>query len=363
MPGTSTDHWKKNPPKELLGNYGPTQQFKKAALSTTNTVIDEGLWAPLKMQKSTTGQVAGGLGDSKGFIVTTSSQKAAQAQRLDEDTLDAWNRSRQEVLQSTQRIKDLASRPYETEEPDHFVSTYQRSHRNFLPAVIPDHGELVFKDALPRGLYPQAISRERPTADEVDLDAVRTHGLAMRDRDDAMNDRAALEQQLALLKTQGVFLSRNGNTARADSQPLNLTLTKSTLTPHVQPLVTTTQAASELLEPEFYVDPDQVPRVDLTPEEGEFVQTRLQPRQYTDHFVTTHAEKFQDVSAEAEVDATYRKSHHFDKTQNTPMQPRLEPSRKANNLQNTQKTSDIVPGQYLTTNMVKNNYVMELLSS
>lgn len=355
MPSTATDYFKKAPPEELRGVYAPSQSlFKKAGRCVDNTVVDEKLWAPQKMQKSLAGRVPGGLNDSTGFIVTTTTAQATQRQQLEEDTLDAWNKSRQPILQCAQRRQQLATQPFATEEPEHFLTTYQAHHLNFLPAITGDAKDFVFKDAQPRGCIRKAAGDESPIAEDVDPEQVRAYGLAFGERDEAASDTAALHAALKEMQSHGVMLSRNGTTARSEDTPLNATLNRPALTRHVQPLLTTSQETSSKLHPMFYVDPNQLPPVDLTAEEEEYVRSKMGSSGRAPA-LTTYATSFQPVTAD--VATLHRKAHYLDKVQGTLQHPRLQPTLRPNNFQNTQRMADVVPSQYTTTSMSNNSNV------
>ena len=67
----------------------------------------------------------------------------------------------------------------------------------------------------------------------------------------------------------------------------------------------------------------------------------------------------QDRLAMAEIDTSHRKTHHLDKKAGTRQMPRHEPTRSANNHQNTQRAADICPSQYTTTKMFDNQHFRE----
>jgi hypothetical protein len=358
MPSTETDRWKKNPPKELLNTY-PSGQFKKAGHSTLNTMISDSVWDPMNMQTSGAGRVAGGLNDSVGFMHTQSTAKAAQQQALDEDTLDAWNKGRQAIMQCARNRRALQSMPFETEEPDHWASTYQRSHLNFLPATTQDAADHAFKAELPTRVYKRPMNDDLAAMMSMHGPQPTNHGLSFRERDAAMKDIASLKANLKDAQSRNVFLSKNGTNVQEEGRQLNQTLQRSPGTGYVKALDTTSSTTYGHHDRSFYRDPEQLPVLEMTDEEAAYVRSQMERPRHDGIYHTTNSDTYQDRLAMAEIDTSHRKTHHLDKKAGTRQMPRHEPTRSANNHQNTQRAADICPSQYTTTKMFDNQHFRE----
>lgn len=355
MPSNNLEAYSKAPPKELLGHY-PTQQFKKAGECTKNTIIVDSVWDPANMQMSSVGVVEGGLNDSVGFVNTTTATKDAQKQGLDEDTLDVWNRDRQNIMECVRKRQALENTPFSSEAPDQWGTTYQREHVNLLPAVVRDTTDHITRDSQVRkvnGKVPKPGASDVYAADQVHQ---RTnYAMQARERDEASNDLKALKASLAQEKTVGVFRSRGGREVKSEGVPLNCTLHRDAINPHVRPLETTSHAVHGKIDRSMYDNPDQLPGLVMTADEEEYVRSKMSAVRNTGMYCTTNSDNFVDKTPYyGDVDTRYRKAHHFDKKHNVGQMPRHEPARNPHNLQNTKRTCDIVPGQYTTVSMTNN---------
>jgi hypothetical protein len=258
--------------------------------------------------------------------------------------MDAWNKSRPGILRHADRRSQFQSRPLSTPSPEEWLTTSQCEHVHRLPAMTQDTREHSFKAP-----YPRTHRKTQIDADDPHLS--KTHTLQFRCRDAAIKDRDSQLKALKEEQSQGVFVSLNGTTARDSSRAI----CGKHFTPAdvCSPLPTTSGSTYGVFHTSFYADPNQLPRLEMTAEEREYVTQKGNPPRFTDEYLTTAALSYYDKSSVNEIDDTYRKSHNFDKIQNTLQMPRQhrEPHIKRNNLQNTQVSADILPEHYKTSTM------------
>ena len=89
-------------------------------------------------------------------------------------------------MQCARNRRALQSMPFETEEPDHWASTYQRSHLNFLPATTQDAADHAFKAELPTRVYKRPMNDDLAAMMSMHGPQPTNHGLSFRERDAAM---------------------------------------------------------------------------------------------------------------------------------------------------------------------------------
>mmetsp|Transcript_57545 Transcript_57545/g.102787 ORF Transcript_57545/g.102787 Transcript_57545/m.102787 type:complete len:373 (-) Transcript_57545:1022-2140(-) len=355
MPSNELNQYKRAPPKELLGTY-ENSVLKKPGAAAQNVVIAEQVWDPANMQMSTAG-IVNGLMDATGFINDKTTMQTVNAQGVDEDTLDVWNKSRQAVNECLMARQELAAKPFHSEAPDHYVTTYKTEHLNFGPAVVRDAGDLV-RRANPTfdGVKPPKLGRASTNASDIYHAAPlkRTnYALEARMRDDAIADEAGLLATLRATQTAGYFISKKGHDVWV-GEKMNKTLVKPALNDNVAPLTTTAHQTYGNFDRSFYKDTEQLPSLEMSAEEEEYVRSRMYPTRHVGMYSTSHAVDFQGQSHLAEVDTKFRKSHHFDKKAGSRQMPRHEPSKRLNNMKVTERPCDVVPGMYTTRSMINN---------
>jgi hypothetical protein len=356
MMPNSLIHWTRDPPKHLLNTYdaGVETQLKKPALSSSTTLINSSIGDDINMQESQTGRVPNGLADARGFIVKESATTASQNQYFNDDTLDAWNKSRGLVADQIEKRRQLHEQPLLSEAPEHWLTTSQSTHVNLLPAIHQDTKDYNFKDP-----YPRTHKQSELDCDD-NVPATNSHTLQFRSRDAAIRDRESLRKALNQEQQRGIVVSRNGNTVM---DPQRNVPVKMSTAMNVRPLSTTSAATYGVFDKSFYADTNQLSKLEMTADEDMYVSQKLNAPRNIQDYTTTFSQSYCDKSADAEVDPTFRKSHNFDKLQDTIQMPRqhLEPHIKRNNLQCTQSAADIVPEHYKTSTMVMNSHFSKFL--
>jgi hypothetical protein len=342
----------KEPPIELLGRYGDKQQqFKKAAPAAVNTELLAAPYEDGTFQESINGRVPNGLVDSRGFIVTESTAQAMQKHVFDEDTLDAWNRSRAVVDEVSRKRRELATAPFYTEDPSAWLTTYQQEHVNYLPAVQHDAADYQFRDSQHRGRRTLSAGSVSGKGELIPTN----HAVKFIARNAEM-DPNRLKETLDTERLKGIHVSKNGTTTRLDNAEIAPDRPKPKFVGGGP--TTTSGTTYGQFDWSSYKNNEGIQITQGPDDEETFIRLKHE-RAGTkyDNYSTTHTESYQDQSLASECDRTYHKSHYFDRKANTQFMKRgHDPQRKDTNFQDTQRTTDIVPDQFTTTSMRQNNH-------
>jgi hypothetical protein len=339
--------WPKHPERRLLSKYNSlTEQLKKAAPCADTTLISPSVNESSHLQTSTTGLVPNGLPDSRGFITKKSAYKTSITKALDEDTLDVWNQSRQDVMEHIGKRENEVRNPLTTESPDQWLTTYQRNHINLLPAVAQDTRTHSFKDPYARVHHPIETDDQREKRASEHAEEYRYCTIASKDLD-------TLRQKLKHEQQYGVVASLKGNSVKDLDRPVK----PKEKVADVAPLTTTSATTYGFFDRSFYTDINQLPKLEVNQAEEAHVQQHMMPDRYIDPYCTTYSDSYEGPLGDAECQ--FRKSHHFDKIQNTLQMPQQYKELKLteNNLQENTSVADIVPDHFKTMYMTMNQYI------
>jgi len=276
------DHWRKEPPRELLGSHPPTRRIVPVARGTWATVTAA---VSSSRQKAAPKQgTATGEGASPSPATGYTEHAAPRIQSCVAivaalpDPSEVWTTSRAAVLQCIRRRTALECAPYAAADPDRFGTTSRTTHVNLHPALIRD---------ISRGA--DFVPHDKETALRPADGNVEVPSPAF-DEERTRSDGRSKPEQCYLLRT-------------------------STLRPNVRPLESTYRT--------HYATPRP-----LSPQQGR-PDEEFEDAPRGDPSATTYTAHFQDVHHLAAIQPSQRKMHHFVYHHGTRQQPRLKPLRRA----------------------------------